>query len=441
MKRSAAVALAILVLGGPVGAARASAEPQAMTVTRSGSQPYTKGSEQYFLQEPLAGENVAWMEKVTEEQYGKKAAASGSHAAPTAPGPGDARAASPALEQYTQGVVLGDLWKRPGLSPRDRSIVTLAALVARGQTAGMPFYINLALDNGVKPAEVSELITHLAFYSGWANALAAAGVARDVFAGRSIGPDQLPAASGARLPLDEATEAQRATCVAEDFGQTAPGVVQYTTDVLFRDVWLRPDLAPRDRSLVTVRALVAAGQSAQITFHLNRAMDNGLTKAEASETLTQLAFYAGWLNVFSALPLVKSVLDKRPEPPPATGLASSMKLKLTVGTRVVTATLVDNATTRDLVSLLPLTLTMNDLFNREKFGHLPRALAGDGEGARTSEVGQVVYWPPGPDVAVFYRHDGQKIPTPGITVLAKIDSGVEAFSATGPLRVTLERFE
>ena len=393
------------------------------------------------LQASLEGKNVEWMEKVSDEQYGKKATPSGSNAAPTAPALGDARAVSPALEQYTEGVVLGDLWKRPGLSPRDRSIVTLAALVARGQTAGLPFYINLALDNGVKPAELSELITHLAFYSGWANALAAAAVARDVFAGRSIGPDQLPAASGARLPLDEAAETQRATRVAEDFGQTAPGVVQYTTDVLFRDLWLRPALAPRDRSLVTVSALVAGGQSAQITFHLNRAMDNGLTKAEASETLTQLAFYAGWPNVFSALPVVKSVLEKRPEPPPATGRGSSMKLKLTVGTKVVTATLVDNTTTRDLISLLPLTLTMNDLFKREKFGHLPRALAGDGEGARTYEVGQVVYWPPGPDVAVFYRHDGQTIPAPGITMLAEIDSGVEAFSASGPLRVIFERLQ
>ena len=133
-----------------------------------------------------------------------------------------------------------------------------------------------------------------------------------MFGERSIGLDQLPPASGPLLPLDEAAEAQRATRVAEDFGQVAPGVVQYTTDVLFRDLWLRPGLAPRDRSLVTVSALVATGQGAQVTFHLNKAMDNGLTKAEASEVLTQLAFYTGWPSVFSALPVVKSALEKRP---------------------------------------------------------------------------------------------------------------------------------
>jgi alkylhydroperoxidase/carboxymuconolactone decarboxylase family protein YurZ len=86
--------------------------------------------------------------------------------------------------------------------------------------------------------------------------------------------------------------------------------VQYTTDVLFRDLWLRPDLAPRDRSLVTVSALIANGQAAQISFHLNRAMDNGLLQTEAAEALTHLAFYAGWPNVFSALPVAKDVFEK-----------------------------------------------------------------------------------------------------------------------------------
>ena len=88
--------------------------------------------------------------------------------------------------------------------------------------------------------------------------------------------------------------------------------MQYTTDVLFRDLWLRPDLAPRDRSLVTVSALIASGQVAQITYHLNRAMDNGLTQTQAAEMVTHLAFYAGWPNAFSALPVLKDVFEKRP---------------------------------------------------------------------------------------------------------------------------------
>ncbi len=219
---------------------------------------------------------------------------------------------APALDKYAQGPI-AELWKRPGLAPRDRSIVTLAALVARNQTIDMPHHIALALDNGVKPRELSELITHLAFYSGWSNAQGAAAAAKDVFAARKIGADQLPVASPSPLPLDAEAEAQRAQRVDAQFGKVAPGVVQYTTDVLFRDLWLRPDLAPRDRSLVTVSALVASGQVAQISYHLARAMNNGLTPAEAGEVLTQLAFYAGWPNVFSALPVVKEVIEKRLE--------------------------------------------------------------------------------------------------------------------------------
>lgn len=224
----------------------------------------------------------------------------------------DIRAVAPALEKYAQKVILGDLWKRPGLSTRDRSIVTVAALVARDQTVELPYYLNLALDNGVKPAEISEIITHLAFYTGWANAMDAIPVARDVFNSRNIGADQLPPASGAQLPLDEAAERQRATRVGEQFGPIAPSLVQYTTDVLFQDLWLRPALAPRDRSLVTVSALVATGQVAQISYHLNRAMDNGLTREEAGELLGHLAFYAGWPNAFSAAPVVKDAIEKRP---------------------------------------------------------------------------------------------------------------------------------
>jgi 4-carboxymuconolactone decarboxylase len=87
----------------------------------------------------------------------------------------DARSVAPALERYTQDRLLGEVWKRPGLSARDRSIVTLAALAARNQSIEMPFYLDLALESGVRPAEISELVTHLAFYSGWADAASFSG--------------------------------------------------------------------------------------------------------------------------------------------------------------------------------------------------------------------------------------------------------------------------
>ena len=223
----------------------------------------------------------------------------------------DMQMVAPALDKYTQDRLLGDVWKRPGLSPRDRSVVTLAALIGRNQSIALSDHLKLALDHGVKPAEISEIITHLAFYSGWANATAAIAVAKDVFAERNVGPDQLPAASPALLPLNEVSEADRAKLVSDQFGAMFPGVVEYTTNVLFRDLWLRPNLAPRDRSLATISALIATGHVAQISYHLNRAMDNGLTQTQAAEAITHLAFYAGWPSVFSAMPVAKEIFEKR----------------------------------------------------------------------------------------------------------------------------------
>jgi 4-carboxymuconolactone decarboxylase len=219
--------------------------------------------------------------------------------------------AAPGLTRYSEERVYGELWNRRELSPRDRSIVTLAALIARNQTAELPAFVSLALDNGVQPREISEILTHLAFYGGRGNALAAEQLVRDVFAQRGITAAQLSPASPKLLDIDEVAEKQRAEGVTQQLGSVAPGVVRYTTEVLFRDLWLRPDLAPRDRSLITVSALIANGQTGQMAYHLNRAMDTGLTREQASEVLTQLAFYVGWPNVFSALPVARDVFEKR----------------------------------------------------------------------------------------------------------------------------------
>src|SRR6266699_2198142 len=95
------------------------------------------------------------------------------------------RLVSPALEKYSEDTLLKDVWKRPDLSPRDRSIVTLAALIARNQAIEMPTHFTFALDNGVKPSEISEIITHLAFYSGWPNVFSAIPIVKSVFEKRS----------------------------------------------------------------------------------------------------------------------------------------------------------------------------------------------------------------------------------------------------------------
>lgn len=88
---------------------------------------------------------------------------------------------APALHDYTTKVLFGDVWKRPGLSPRDRSLITVASLVSLYRTNELPVHLRKALDNGVSKDELIELVTHLAFYSGWPTASSALSIAQRVF--------------------------------------------------------------------------------------------------------------------------------------------------------------------------------------------------------------------------------------------------------------------
>jgi 4-carboxymuconolactone decarboxylase len=89
---------------------------------------------------------------------------------------------APALGELTDKVLFGEVWQRPGLSKRDRSLITVAALVAGYRTNELPFHLGRAIENGVTKDELIELITHLAFYSGWPTASTAVAIARKVFA-------------------------------------------------------------------------------------------------------------------------------------------------------------------------------------------------------------------------------------------------------------------
>lgn len=218
---------------------------------------------------------------------------------------------APALQNYTTEGLFGTVWANAALSSRDRSLVTVAILIARNQGGELDDYIGRAFKAGVTPAEISETITHLAFYSGWSNAMTAVDAAADAFEEAGVTADQLPAVNPELLPLDQAAEDARESQVSGNFGEVSQGVVDNTREFLFRDLWLRPDLVPRDRSLITVAALIASGQVAQMPFHLNRAMDNGLTAREVDGVLAQAAFYTGWPNVFTALPVAKEILAKR----------------------------------------------------------------------------------------------------------------------------------
>lgn len=136
------------------------------------------------IAEQVDGKGVEWMEKVSEEQYGASPSTSkgvtGMSKEPSAAQKlmGDI---DPKLAELTDNVLFGDVWERPGLGKRDRSLITVAALIALNRPEQLRSHIRLARENGVTQDEIVETITHLAFYSGWPNAVNAVGVAREVF--------------------------------------------------------------------------------------------------------------------------------------------------------------------------------------------------------------------------------------------------------------------
>ena len=104
---------------------------------------------------------------------------------------------------------------------------------------------------------------------------------------------------------------QPPSAVRKALGQFAPKLVDLTDDVLFGDVWERPQLSKRDRSLITCAALIATGKTEQMDFHFPNAIKNGVTEEELVEMITHLAFYAGWPSAISAISRAKALFADR----------------------------------------------------------------------------------------------------------------------------------
>lgn len=106
-------------------------------------------------------------------------------------------------------------------------------------------------------------------------------------------------------------ESQEPTRAQKLIGDFSPKMVSLTDDLLFGDIWERTELSKRDRSLITIAALIAGGNTEQLSGHLIRAKDNGLTETELTEVITHLAFYAGWPKAMSAIAVAKRVFGEQ----------------------------------------------------------------------------------------------------------------------------------
>jgi 4-carboxymuconolactone decarboxylase len=216
---------------------------------------------------------------------------------------------APGLAGYTDNVLFGQVWPGAGLSPRDRSLVVISVLIATNKPAQLQGHLGRGLTNGVTPVEASGVLTHLAFYAGWPNAVSALEVYDQVYTARKI---DFAALQAAVPPLPAAkSDVAGARSVAKQLGTVAPNFARLSNDVVFDDLWRRSDLRMRDRTLVTIAALAAMGDADLLDPYLRRGVEAGLTRAEISEALTHLAFYAGWGKSTKALAAVSQVLGGR----------------------------------------------------------------------------------------------------------------------------------
>ncbi|MCL1994112.1 MAG: carboxymuconolactone decarboxylase family protein [Spirochaetes bacterium] len=201
---------------------------------------------------------------------------------------------APQFAALNDDVLFGEVWAREAeLAPRDRSMITVASLITSGSFEQLSFHLDFARQNGVTRAEIVEVVTHLAFYVGWPNAWSTFNRAIEIFTEADTAANE-----GEEITVEG--QIGRQTAGRNVLGEFAPQFAALNDDVLFGEVWAREaELSPRDRSMITVTALITSGSFEQLAFHLNFARQNGITRTEIVEVITHLAFYVGWPNAWS----------------------------------------------------------------------------------------------------------------------------------------------
>ena len=222
---------------------------------------------------------------------------------PPVPSP-DLYAGSPYLRELRDTLVYGEIWERPYLSKRDRSLVTIAVLQALTR-AELAIHIPRGLDNGLTPEEISEIILHVTFYAGWPTGVQASLAAAAAFEQRGLTLGDLP-----RAP-EPAAEITTPGGLGGAY-RAVPRLGELRNSLLYGDIWERPLLSRRDRSLITVAVNQALYVTNELRLHIDRALDqNGVTPQELSEVVLHVTFYAGWPAAVNAGRLLTAALEAR----------------------------------------------------------------------------------------------------------------------------------
>ena len=221
---------------------------------------------------------------------------------PALPSP-DLYAGSPYLRELRNSLVYGEIWERPQLAKRDRSLITIAVLQALAREE-LAIHIPRGLDNGLTPEEISEIILHVTFYAGWPTGVQASITAAATFEDRGLSLGELP-----RAPSE--TEASTPSSLSDAYA-AVPRLGELRNSLLYGDIWERPLLSKRDRSLITIAVNQALYATNELRLHINRALDdNGVTPQEISEVILHVTFYAGWPAAVNAGRLATAAFEAR----------------------------------------------------------------------------------------------------------------------------------
>ena len=229
-----------------------------------------------------------------------------------------------ALGSFAFDVVMGDVWARPQLSRRDRSLIVISVLATSGSTEELSLHTQVGLNNGLTRTEIEELLLHVAAYAGFPMAMQASRVVTDRFC-QIDGVDRLPERTGAE-DLDDTERRLRAHDVrksltggrcADDVDADYAAMVEHLGDVgmiayhwAFGDLWSRDELNRRDRSLIVIAILTVLSRIDELAFHVPAGLNHGLSREEIEEIMVQMTIYGGIPRAVEGIQATRRAFEK-----------------------------------------------------------------------------------------------------------------------------------
>jgi 4-carboxymuconolactone decarboxylase len=229
-----------------------------------------------------------------------------------------------ALGSFAVDYVMGDLWSRPQLTPRQRSLVVIPVLAAMGSTEELAAHVQVGLNHGLSREEIDEVVLQVAAYAGYPMAMAASRVVDRVF-NRIDGVERQPERAPAKAKGDDERRADAVDVMqtltggraAMDPAQALANITADLGDVgllafdwAFGEVWSRPQLSRQDRSLVVVAILTWLGKDRELAFHIPGALNHGLSRDEVQEIMVQMCVYGGFPRAVEGMRAAKAAFAR-----------------------------------------------------------------------------------------------------------------------------------